>query len=55
MDSTNSLSTCENRARLARDTAAYYESLTLEAVEEENSLAESLARAAAKIDFEREP
>jgi hypothetical protein len=55
MDKTNSSSATRNRVRLAMDIATYYQLLTLEAMEEENSLAESLARAAREIDFDQEP
>jgi hypothetical protein len=45
----------ENRERLANDTAAYFENLSPEAMEEENQLAGALANSAKGIDFDREP
>ena len=45
----------ENRRRLARATAAYFDLLGDEALSEESALAESLSEAGAKIDFDREP
>lgn len=45
----------ENRRRLARATAEYFDALSPEAVAEESSLAESLHDAAGGIDFDREP
>ena len=54
MDRTDSSSAMRNRVRLAKDIATYYQLLTLEAMEEENNVAECLARAAKKIDFDRE-
>ena len=55
MEGTSSRSTDKNRNRLAKDTAAYYESLTSDALEEENSTAKLFRRAEAEIDFDREP
>jgi len=54
MEGTSSSLRGERRACLARDTAAYYESLTFEAMEEENSIGESIAKASAGIDFDLE-
>jgi hypothetical protein len=54
MDRKNSISVRRNRVHLANDTATYYKLLSLEAREEENSLAECLARAAKEIEFDRE-
>jgi Arc/MetJ-type ribon-helix-helix transcriptional regulator len=45
----------ENRERLARDTAAYFDNMTLEELEEENQMAAALAGSAKGIDFDREP
>jgi len=45
----------ENRERLANDTAAYFDNLSPEAMEEENQLAAVLANSAKGIDFDREP
>ena len=45
----------ENRRRLARATAEYFDALSPEAVAEESSLAESLHDAARGIDFDRQP
>jgi hypothetical protein len=45
----------ENRERLANDTAAYFEGLSPEALEEENQLAEALSSSVKGIDFDREP
>ena len=45
----------ENRERLANDTAAYFDNLSPEALEEENQLAAALSRGAKGIDFDREP
>jgi hypothetical protein len=45
----------ENRERLARDTAAYFDGLSAEAAEEENTLAAALSGSAKGIDFDREP
>jgi len=45
----------ENRERLANDTAAYFDGLSPEAVEEENRLAAALASSVTGIDFDREP
>lgn len=54
MDRASSSSAGENRTGcLARDTTAYYEWLTLPALEEENSIADSLARAVTEIDLAR--
>lgn len=45
----------ENRERLANDTAAYFDNLSPEAVEEENQLAAALSSSVKGIDFDREP
>jgi hypothetical protein len=45
----------ENRDRLANDTAAYFDSLSPEAIEEENQLAAALSSSVKGIDFDREP
>ncbi len=45
----------ENRRRLARATAEYFESLSPQALAEEASLAESMRAATKGIDFDREP
>jgi len=45
----------ENRERLANDTAAYFDNLSPEALEEENRLGEALATGSKGIDFDREP
>jgi hypothetical protein len=45
----------ENRERLARDTAAYFDNMTPEELEEENRLAAALAGSVKGIDFDREP
>lgn len=45
----------ENRERLAKDTAAYFENLSPEAIAEENQLAAALAGSATGIDFDNEP
>jgi hypothetical protein len=45
----------ENRIRLARATASYYESLSPEALKEEEAIAGSLQLASEDVDFDREP
>ena len=45
----------ENRERLANDTAAYFDGLSPEAMEEENQLAAALSSSVKGIDFDREP
>jgi len=45
----------ENRERLARDTAAYFDNMTPEELEEENQMAAALAGSVNGIDFDREP
>ena len=45
----------ENRERLANDTAAYFDNLSPEAIEEENQLAAALSSSVKGIDFDREP
>lgn len=44
----------ENRERLANDTAAYFDNLSPEAMEEENQLGAALSNSAKGIDFDRE-
>jgi hypothetical protein len=45
----------ENRERLARDTAAYFDNSTPEQAEEELHLGAALASSVKGIDFDREP
>jgi len=45
----------ENRERLERDTAAYFEQLSPEAAEEEATLGAALADSARGVDVDREP
>ena len=45
----------ENRERLANDTAAYFDGLSPEAIEEENQLAAALSSSVKGIDFDHEP
>ena len=45
----------ENRNRLERDTAAYFDSLAPEEAAEEDRLATALSQSARGIDFDREP
>jgi hypothetical protein len=45
----------ENRRRLATATSEYFESLTPEELADERSLGESMSKAAAGLDFDREP
>jgi Arc/MetJ-type ribon-helix-helix transcriptional regulator len=45
----------ENRERLERDTAAYFDNMSPEESAEEERLASALSRAARGIDFDREP
>ena len=45
----------ENRERLANDTAAYFDNLSPEALQEENQLGAALSSSATGIDFDREP
>jgi len=47
--------TVENRERLERDTAAYFERLSPEAAEEETKLGAALAGSARGLDVDREP
>jgi hypothetical protein len=54
-EAVESLRRIENRRRLAQATAAYFESLSDEAMAEENSLSQSLSDAAKNIDFDHEP
>jgi hypothetical protein len=49
------LSLFENRARLERDTAAYFDNMSPEQSAEEERLAAALSHAARGIDFDREP
>lgn len=44
----------ENRARLERDTAAYFEGLSPEVLREEQLLGDALSRMAGEIDFDAE-
>ena len=45
----------ENRERLERDTAAYFDKLSPETQTEEDKLAAALSQAARGLDFDREP
>ncbi len=45
----------ESRERLERDTAAYFERLSPDAVEEESKLGAALAGSARDLDVDREP
>ncbi len=45
----------ENRQRLERDTAAYFDNMSPEDNAEEQRLASALSQAARGIDFDREP
>jgi len=45
----------ENRERLARDTAAYFDGMSPDEAAEEESLGAALAASAKGIDFDREP
>lgn len=45
----------ENRERLERDTAAYFDTMSPEESAEETRLASTLSRAARGLDFDREP
>jgi hypothetical protein len=45
----------ENRERLARDTAAYFDNMSPEELDEENQMAAALAGSSRGIDFDREP
>jgi hypothetical protein len=45
----------ENRERLERDTAAYFDNMSPEESAEEERLASALSQAARGIDFDREP
>jgi len=45
----------ENRERLERDTAAYFDHMSPEESAEEERLAGALSQAARGVDFEREP
>jgi len=49
------LRSAENRERLERDTAAYFDRLSPEALAEESELATALARCARGVDFDRDP
>jgi hypothetical protein len=41
----------DSRVKLARDTSAYFQSLSISALAEENQLAEELGRASDEVDF----
>ena len=45
----------ENRERLERDTAAYFDNMSPEESAEEERLASALSQAARGVDFDREP
>jgi len=45
----------ENRERLERDTAAYFDNMSPEESAEEERLASALSQAARDVDFDREP
>ena len=45
----------ENRERLERDTAAYFDNMSPQENAEEEQLAKALSQAARGIDFDREP
>jgi hypothetical protein len=45
----------ENRRRLARATSDYFDSLSPEELADEQALAESMSKATAGMDFDREP
>jgi Arc/MetJ-type ribon-helix-helix transcriptional regulator len=45
----------ENRERLERDTAAYFDNMSPEESAEEERLASVLSQAARDVDFDREP
>ncbi len=49
------LLTFENRERLERDTAAYFDNMSPEESAEEERLASALSQAARDVDFDREP
>ena len=49
------LLTFENRERLERDTAAYFDRMSPEESAEEERLALALSQAARGVDFDREP
>jgi hypothetical protein len=49
------LSRFENRERLERDTAAYFDNMSPEESAEEERMAKALSHAARGIDFDREP
>jgi len=51
----NRIRAVENRERLERDTAEYFENMSPEESAEENRLAMALSQAARGIDFDREP
>jgi len=51
----NRLLVFENRERLERDTAAYFDNMSPEESAEEQRLASALSQAARGIDFDREP
>jgi hypothetical protein len=45
----------ENRARLERDTAAYFDNMSTEESAEDQRLTTALSQAARGVDFDREP
>ena len=49
------LRSAENRERLAFDTAAYFDRLSPEAMQEESALAATLTIGTRHVDFDREP
>jgi hypothetical protein len=49
------LQALESRERLERDTAAYFEHLSPQGLEEESSLSAALSRSAPGLDVDREP
>jgi hypothetical protein len=52
---TQRLRAADNRERLERDTAAYFEQLSPQALQEESELAAALAASARHIDIDSEP
>jgi Arc/MetJ-type ribon-helix-helix transcriptional regulator len=51
----NRLLAFENRERLERDTAAYFDNMSPEQSAEEERLAAALSQSARGVDFDREP
>lgn len=51
----NRLLSFENRERLERDTAAYFDNMSPEQSAEEERLAAALSQSARGVDFDREP